>query len=331
MAFVTTSGNLNTTTGANVGIKESIYEQIKLIGADETPLMSMIGTSPVSNIKHAWLIDNLATPSRTPQLEISDFVGNGSITKQKQENAVEIFTNDIMVSKTMQKVQTYGGKELEYQTMKRLKEHKLGLEMSLLGLNSAGDASVKTTIFTAPTVRQDAVAGRSAGLFYFLAKGASAFATGKRGNILAFDSTGDWAGTDTVLTWDIFNTILQNAYDKGETPKDVFVGAGLKKAINNFVSRQLGNEKTYNGRVVTLETDFGTLNIRMHRMLSDAYGLGDTLLAGDFSYMKMGLLESTNIEDVPTSKTAKAKRIYTEGCLEVRNADAFVAGVGLKA
>lgn len=329
MAFVTTSGNINATTGANVGIKESIYEQIKLIGAEETPLMSMIGTSPVSNIKHAWLIDSLATPTRTPQLEISDFTGAGAITKQKQENAVEIFTNDILVSKTMQKVQTYGGKELEYQTMKKLKEHKLGLEMSILGLGL--DANAKTSIFTAPTVRTDAVAGKSAGLFYFLAKGASAFSAGKRGNILAFDSTGDWEGTNTVLTWDIFNTILQNAYDKGETPKDVYVGAGLKKAINNFVSRQLGNEKTYNGRVVTMETDFGTLNIRMHRMLSDAYGLGDTILAGDFSYMKMGLLEPTNIEDVPTSKTAKAKRIYTEGCLEVRNADAFVAGVGLKA
>ena len=329
MAFVTTSGNLNTSTGANVGIKESIYEQIKLIGADETPLMSMIGTSPVSNIKHAWLIDSLATPSRTPQLEISDFVGNGAITKQKQENAVEIFTGDILVSKTMQKVQTYGGKELEYQTKKKLIEHKLSLEMSILGLGL--DANAKTSIFTAPTVRTDAVAGKSAGLFYYLAKGDSTFASGSRGNIMAFDSTKDWSGTTTTLTWDIFNEILQRAYDAGETPKDVFVGAGLKKAINNFVSRQLGNEKMYNGRVVTLETDFGTVNIRLHRMLSDAYGLGDTLLAGDFSYVKMGLLESTTIEDVPTSKTAKAKRIYTEGCLEVRNADALVAGVGLKA
>ena len=329
MSFITTSGNLNANTGANVGIKESIYEQIKLIGADETPLMSLIGTSPVANIKHAWLIDNLATPSRTPQLEISDFTGAGSNTKQKKENAVEIFTDDIMVSKTMQKVKTYGGQELEYQTMKKLKEHKLSLEMSLLGLGL--DADAKTSIFTAPTVRTDVVAGKSAGLFYYLAKGESTFTSGARGNILAFDATKDWSGATTVLTWDIFNEILQNAYDAGETPKDVFVGAGLKKAINNFVSRQLGNDKTYNGRVVTLETDFGTVNIRLHRMLSDKYGLGDTLIAGDFSYMKMGLLESTNIEDVPTSKTAKAKRIYTEGCLEVRNADAFVAGVGLKA
>ncbi len=66
-------------------------------------------------------------------------------------------------------------------------------------------------------------------------------------------------------------------------------------------------------------------------MLSNSYGLGDTLLAGNFEYMKNGLLYSTEIEDVTTSKTATAKRIYTECTLEVRNADAFVIGVGLKA
>jgi hypothetical protein len=34
---------------------------------------------------------------------------------------------------------------------------------------------------------------------------------------------------------------------------------------------------------------------------------------------------------VTTPKTAIQKRYYTESCLEVRNADAFAIGVGLKA
>jgi hypothetical protein len=329
MAFTSTGGNINPTTKANVGTIESIYDKILLIGADETPLMSLIGTSNVSNIKHAWLIDNLATPSRSPKLEISDFVGSGASTKQKKENAVEIFTDDIMVSKSMEKIATHGGKELPYQTAKKIKEHKLGIEMALLGLGR--DSDVKVSVFKAPTVRDEATAGEMAGIFHFLAKGATAFTSGKRGNVLAFDETEDWTGANTVLTWDKFNEILQNAYNAGETPKDVFLGANLKGAINSFVSRQLGNESKYNGVVKSLETDFGTVNIRLHRMLSDSYGLGDTLMAGNFEYMKNGLLYSTEIEDVTTSKTATAKRIYTECTLEVRNADAFVIGVGLKA
>lgn len=329
MAFVSTGGNKNVTTGANVAVIESIYDKIQLIGADETPLMSLIGTSTVSNIKHAWLIDTLTNPSRNPKLEISDFVGGGESTKQKKENAVEIFTDDIMVSKTMEKVAMHGGKELPYQTAKKIKEHKLGIEMALLGLGR--DANVKTSIFKAPVVRDTATAGEMAGIFYYLAKGATSFTNGKKGNVLTFDSNNDWSGTDTALTWDKFNEILQQAYNAGETPKDVFVGAKLKGAINGFVSRLLGNENKYNGAVKSIETDFGTVNIRLHRMLSDAYGLGGVMLAGNFDYVKNGLLYSTEIEDVTTSKTATAKRIYTECTLEVRNADAIVAGVGLKA
>lgn len=329
MAFVTTSGNKNTTTGANVAVIESIYDKIQLIGSDETPLMSLIGTSTVSNIKHAWLIDSLANPSRNPRLEISDFVGNGASTKQKKENAVEIFTDDIMVSKTMEKVAMHGGKELPYQTAKKIKEHKLGIEMALLGLGR--DANAKVSVFKDPIVRDTAVAGEMAGIFHFLAKGAASFTAGKRGNVLAYDANRDWSGATTVLDWNKFNEILQQAYNAGETPKDIFVGAKLKGAINGFASRQLGNENKYNGAIKSIETDFGTVNIRLHRMLSDAYGLGDVLLAGNFDYMKNGLLYSTEIEDVTTSKTATAKRIYTECTLEVRNADAFVVGVGLKA
>ena len=329
MAFLSTGGNVNPSTQANVGIRESLYESIIQTGADETPLLSLIGTSNVTALKHSWIIDKLANPTRNPMLEISDFTGDGVSTKQKKENAIEIKTDDIIVSKSMQKMKMYGGKELEYQTAKKAKEHALGLEMAMLGLGR--DADAKVSVFKAPTVRDETTAGEMAGIFHFLSKDDTAFTAGKRGNVLAFDDASDWSGAATVLDWNKFNEILQVAYNNGETPKDVFLGAGLKAAINSFVSRQLGNEAKYNGVVKSLETDFGTVNIRLHRMLSDTYGLGDVMLAGNFEYMKNGLLIPTEIEDVKTSKTAKAKRIYTECTLEVRNADAFTAGVGLKA
>ena len=170
-----------------------------------------------------------------------------------------------------------------------------------------------------------------AGLFYFLAKGAKAFTGGKRGNVMAFDSTGDWSGEATVLTEKILSNLLQNIWDEGATPKDVFIGADLKAAINKIATRQFGNEKNINSSVVSLDTDFGKVNFRLHRYLSSKYGLGDCIIAGDFEYMKNGLLVPTELTDVTTSKTAIQKRYYTEGCLEVRNADAFVIGVGLKA
>ncbi len=131
----------------------------------------------------------------------------------------------------MQAVATYGGKELERETAKRAKEHKLDMEYAIFGLGR--DADVKKSVFKAPTVRTDATAGEMAGL----AKGACAFAGGKRGNVVAFDSSGDWKGTPAALTETILSQLLQNIWDAGTTPKDVFIGAELKPAINKIVFR----------------------------------------------------------------------------------------------
>ena len=311
------------------GLKPSVYDKIILIGADETPILSMIGTSEVKGIEHSWLTDTLAAPKKNAQLEISDFDDTRKSTVQKTSNATQIFTTNVSVSRSMQAVATYGGKELPREIAKRAKEHKLDKEYALFGLGR--HANAKQSVFMGPAVRTDTTAGEMAGMFYYVAKGAASWASGKRGNVVAFDSTNNWSGTETVLTEEILHTLLQNIYDVGATPKDVFVGAGLKPAINKFATRQFGNEKHVNSSVVSLDTDFGKVNFRLHRFLSPKFGLGDVLIAGDFEYMKNGLLVPTELKDVTTSKTAIQKRYYTEGCLEVRNADAFAIGVGLKA
>lgn len=310
------------------GLKPSVYDSIILIGADDTPLLSLIGTSSVTNTEHSWLTDNIAAPKKNAQLEISDFADDRKSTIQKTTNSVQIFTTNISVSYTMQKVATYGGKEMERETAKRAKEHKRDMEYALFGLGR--DTDTKVSIFKAPTSRNDTTAGEMAGLFYYISKGEAAFANGRRGNVLAFDSKNDWTGAPTVLTEEALNKILQNIWDAGATPKDVFIGAKLKKAINAFATRQFGNEKSINSSVVSLDTDFGKVNFRLHRYLSEQNRLDDVLIAGDFSFMKNGLLIPTMIENVTTSKTAKQKRYYTEATLEVRNADAFAIGVGLK-
>ena len=153
------------------GLKPSVYDKIILIGADETPMLNLIGTSSVKGIEHSWLTDSLAAPKKNAQLEISDFDDQIKSSVQKTSNAVQIFTSNVSVSRSMQAVATYGGKELERETAKRAKEHKLDMEYAIFGLGR--DADVKKSVFKAPSVRTDATAGEMAGLFYFLAKGAA--------------------------------------------------------------------------------------------------------------------------------------------------------------
>lgn len=331
-----TSTEFQSPATQRVGLIPSVYDKIILVGANDTPIMSMIGTSVVKGITHSWITDTLKKPSKNAQLEISSFVGEQKSTKQQNTNATQIFTTDIMVSQTMQEVATYGGKELENEVAKATKVHKLDIEYAILGLGR--DSSAKVSVLKAPQIREAAKPGEMAGLFYYAAKGETAFkdknGRKEQGNIIAFGSCdgNKWGVGDCVtLTEDVLHQVLQRVWESGATPKDIFIGAELKKALNKMASRQFSNEKFINSSVVSLDTDFGKVNFRLHRFLSKEYGLEDCLIAGDFSYAKMGLLKPTFLSDVSTDKTAVAKRYYTEGCLEVRNADAFAIGVGLKA
>ncbi|ALV24182.1 hypothetical protein CIG2463D_0587 [Campylobacter iguaniorum] len=154
---ITSTGFDNTVTDKRVGLKSSVYDKIILIGAEETPLMTMLQTSPVKATEHSWIIDKLAEPKKNAQLEISDFTNGSKSTKQKRTNSVQIFTTDVMVSETMQNVATYGGKELEYEVAKKAKEHKKDIEYALFGLGRDNDA--KKSVLKAPTPRDEATAG----------------------------------------------------------------------------------------------------------------------------------------------------------------------------
>lgn len=312
----------------NVKLKPSVYEKIIQIGASETPLLNKIGTSSVTSpLLHSWLTDTLADPKKNANLELSKFNGETKNTTQKTSNATQIFITEVSVTTALMKAKQYGGNEMEYQVGKKTKEHKRDIEYALFGLGR--DSDVKKSVFKEHIQAQNGVSGEMAGLFHYIAKGETSFSGGKRGNVLAFDEAKDWSGTPSLLTEDKLSQILQSIWDSGATPKDVFLGASLKPAINKLATRIFGNEKNLVGNVMSLETDFGTINFHLHRLLSPKYGLGDVLIAGDFEFMKHGLYIPTFIEDVPTDATAKAKRLYTQSTLEVRNADAFAIGVGL--
>lgn len=107
---ITTTG-YQTPATSREGLKPSVYDKIILIGPDETPILSLIDTSDVKGIEHSWLTDTLAAPGKNAQLEISDFNDTRKSTVQKTSNATQIFTSPVSVSRSMQAVATYGGKD----------------------------------------------------------------------------------------------------------------------------------------------------------------------------------------------------------------------------
>lgn len=330
-----TSTGFQAPANAREGLKPSVYDGILLVGRRECPIANIIGTENViSPIQHSWHIDTLKEPSNTPREELHELKADGQSTVQKNFNAVQIAVTEWEVSESMEKAHEYGGENpVNREKGKRAIEHAVDLEFAILGLGHDPDA--KRSVFTEPLPRQQpADTPISAGIFHFLAKGETAFNQGKRGNILAFDDSLDWTGTEQDMTEEMFLSILQQTYDLGGTPKDIFVGASLKGKINAF-RKNNGNTTTITNNTVpfkvdTIDTDFGTVRVHLHRFLSNRHGLGDVLIAGDFEFMKNGLFIPTNHKEFNTGRTSIGGRFRTEFCLCVKNADAFAIGVGLK-
>ena len=59
------------------------------------------------------------------QIDVFGINDQNKSSVQKTSNAVQIFTSNVSVSRSMQAVATYGGKELEHETAKSTKEYKL--------------------------------------------------------------------------------------------------------------------------------------------------------------------------------------------------------------
>lgn len=329
-----TSTGFEAPATAREGLKPSVYDNILLVGRRDCPLINLIGSETITNpIRHSWHIDTLRDPINEPKEEIHELVSGTKSTVQKNSNAVQILTTVWEVSESMEKAQEYGKQNpKDREKGKRAIEHANNLEYALFGLGHDTDA--KVSVFTAPLERANETDKPiSAGFFHFIAKNDTTFTNGRRGNIFAFDNAQDWTGTEEEMTEEMFCEILQSIWDSGAQPKDVFVGAALKRRINAW--RAKNNVTNFSSKdanliVDTIETDFGRVRVHLHRYLSAAHGLGDVLLAGDFEYMKNGLYIPTNHKEVPTSRTSIMGRFYTEFCLCVKNADAFAIGVGLK-
>jgi hypothetical protein len=315
---------LSTNTGVAVGNKPSVLDLVIMQGASDTPLLNMIGKGKVSNILHSWIHDRYESPDANAQVEVSDVGATPDGGKTKTSNATQIFKTEAKVSYSQDAITTYGGTSaLKHELNKRAKRHARDIEFALLGLNnglsaSEVDAGADTGVFSTYTERvANTTAPKMAGLFGFI------------------PSASRINGAGGALTYDKFCDVLQKVWEQGGDPKKVFVGAGLKKVINEFSADSSFNSglninngnSTFDPRIIKVATDFGVVDVMIHRDFTSANDLDKVVLAGDFSTCSFKTLIDTKLEDVNTSETATVKRYFTEGTLEVKNGDLIACGV----
>ncbi len=301
--------------GNQTNQKPSILDAIILQGVHKTPFLEWMGRGSVAAPKHSWILDRYRDAAENANLEITDIEENTTDTKYMKDNVVQIIKNDYGLSDEEAQNAKYGQKEWAYRTAKEGKEHTKDIEYALLGLHH--DSVFDTYVEGTPTTE-----AKMAGLFHYIESDHRQDYTDSEGN-------------PTPFTYDRLSEILQPIWEKGGLDDQSFqltVSPKLKKAINRFAGdqyfRPLKDAKKFDPTLYELETDFGTVRVKMHRLFANAK-LEDKVLAGKLDEAKIMFKIATYHKDLPTSKTAKFGRYYTSMTLEMKAPDYFACGTGL--
>lgn len=207
-------------------------------------------------------------------------------------------------------------------------------------------------IFRSGKGTSPADASQMAGIFHFLAntglsqadinnsnyRDLTGFVNKWLGNIKAYDSVGDWTGNSQVIDRKNINELIRKMTDYGVKPTngafDLYTGADLSEAIGDMFkdSRRMDMKDREIGYAVeTVVTQFGKARVHYLPEFNANNGLDDVILVGNFSYAGKSYLTETKKENPKSTETAELTRYYSDLTLEVNNAYAFAAGVGLRA
>lgn len=294
-----------TLTTVNVShVKEDLSNIISMISPEETPFTSAIGKTKATAVKHEWLLDELAAPSKDNAIaEGADATDTTLAGPVRISNVTQIFQKDVRVSGTLNAVQTAGAKEeLSRQIAKKGKELKRDVEAAYVSAN----ASVATG------------ARKLGGAEAFIATNALHGATGASTGFSGGVVNAPTAGTARALTEAMFVTMLQSIWTAGGDPNTVIAPGVLKSKISTFVGggtkQQNVDKRTITQTVDVYVSDFGQVKILPHRWMSTS-----TVIAFDPSLWNAATLRA--VEKKELGKTGDSERfmLVTETTLECLN------------
>ena len=237
-------------TYAMVGVAEDVSSTIANISPSATPFQSMIKSEKVHSRTFEWLEDSLRASAATALVEGADSSMTAVGQPTTRSNTTQIIGESFQVSATSDAVKTHGrAKETAYNLAKVLKQVKLDVEKSMVGVSQA------------------AVTG-------------SASAARKMASINQQISTTVDAGSNSTdaLTEAKLLELGQTCYTNGSDPSVLMIKPADSTIIAGFASssnrqRDLADNKTLVNAIDVLVTSFGTYRVVLNRecLATNAY------------------------------------------------------------
>ena len=317
------SGTLQTYD--RVGNREDLEDVVYNISPKDTPLVSMIGSVPVSAVRHDWQTDTLRTPAQNAQVEGDDYSFQTKTPSVRVQNYTQIASDTLIVSASQEKADKAGRKsELGYQLAKMGAEIKKDVELSLVS-NTASSAGSSTT-------------GRvSAGFPAWITSATSTNGLrGATGSSGGFNSgTGLVAaatnGTQRAFNKDMLDTAIATCYAAGGNPTTVMVSPYNKQVFSRFmddanvVPNRRALEKKKQATIVAAAdmylSDFGELAVVPNRVMLNA-SASRNILVIDPDFVARGVFRPMQTEKLAKTGDAEKRAVVTEFCLVMKNEQA---------
>lgn len=302
-----------------VGTKENLSDMIYNIDPTETPVVSAIGVgNGGGNTLFDWQTDSLEAPSNSnAKIEGEDASASALTPTTRLNNYMQISDKVYGVTGTAEALDSAGrGDELDYQRLKKGVELRKDVEAVLTGIYQAkaagGDSAARKTGNFASYIKTNVVVG----------SGGTA-------------PTGD--GTDvpvpvaSVFSEAALQDSLQEAWQNGARPTQLFMPAALKRVANGFTGRAdtvrtLDTDAVITANVDIYVSEFGTLNMIPCRDIKS-----DMILGIDPEFACINYLRQFETNPLAKLGDSEREQMLVEYGLEVKNEKAHFAMYGVTA
>lgn len=293
-------------TFGDTSLAEDVSQIIYQITPEDTPFFNSIGSTRARSVVHEWQTRSLNTRqvNANPEGFTYSFTGE-NVRTARVVNFTQILKKEIRVSETLQAVDQHAIADM------------FAEQMQIAFTEAKTDAEHAYIRGTAVSGASDA-AGQMNGFNKFMEDNSTSTYT----NV---------SGTDTI-TEDIFNQLLETAWDAGGKPDKMLLNGPMKRKFSSFnsgLTRFIEADRQKQVNVVThIETDFFPVSIALsrdvRRNLTAAGVTGHDIMIYDASMLARADLRPWTSRRTPEIADSMDGVVKTETTLEVGNANAHV-------
>jgi len=249
-------------------MKESFEDIIYSIAPSDTPFMSAIAKTNITNTTHEWSVDALADAGANAQKEGDDYSAVATTATVKNSNNSQISAKAVTVSGTIESVDQAGkGSELAYQLSKVGKEIKKDIERAMVGIENAkasGSSGTARESASFGTWLGGNIPGTSTSAGNFSVGGSPSAQPAGNG------STAIAGGSNRNFTEALLKAGILKAYQLGGNPEAVMLTPSHKQTASAFtgVSTAYRDASAMSviGAVSLYVSDFGELSFVPNRL-----------------------------------------------------------------